>query len=104
GASSVVTASGSPPKANISIGPYSALIFSQTPDALPQLTIATTNGAMNISWPSSYFEWVLYQSTSLTGTPTWVQVPPAQYQASGSAISINATPAGGSSFYRLQRK
>ena len=67
--SSVVTASGSPATANITIGPYSALILSQTPDAPPQPTIMPTNGTVNISWLGSYFGWVLDASTSLTGNP-----------------------------------
>jgi len=101
---SVVTASGSPASANISIGPYSALILSQTPDAPPQVTITPTNGAVNIGWPGSYSEWVLYQSTSLSRNAAWVLVPSAQYQTTGSTISINVDPSGGSSFYRLQKK
>jgi len=101
---SVVTASGSPASANITIGPYSALILSQTPDAPPRVTITPTNGAVNIGWPGYYSEWVLYQSMSLSRNAAWVQVPSAQYQTSGSTISINVDPSGGSSFYRLQKK
>ena len=48
--STIVTASGSPAHANVTIGPYSALIMSQTPDAPPQLTITPTNGGVNVSW------------------------------------------------------
>ena len=102
--STVVGASGSPATGNISIGPYSALILSQTPDVPPQLTITTANGALNISWPSSYFEWTLYQSASLTGNSNWVQVPVGQYQSSGATTSIEVVSSGGSRFYRLQRK
>jgi len=67
--SSFVTARGSPATANITIGPYSALILSQTPDDPPHLKILPMNGAVNISWPSSYFGWVLDASMSLTGNP-----------------------------------
>jgi 1,4-alpha-glucan branching enzyme len=101
--SSVVTASGNPATGNITIGPYSALILSQTPDAPPQLTIQAAAGGVSISWPSSYFEWVLYQSTSLTGPAAWVEVPTAQYQTNASTTSITVAPSGGNSFYRLQK-
>ena len=100
--SSVVTASGSSATANITIGPYSALILSQTPDAPPQLTTMPTNGAVNISWPGSYFGWVLDASTSLTGNPPWVQVPTAQYQTNATTVFINASLSGSNTFYRLQ--
>src|SRR5260370_1526154 len=100
--SSVVTASGSPASASVTIGPYSALILSQTPDAPPQLTIMPTNGAVNISWPSSYFGWVLAASTSLTGNPAWVQVPTAQYQTNATSAFINASPSGSITLYRLR--
>jgi 1,4-alpha-glucan branching enzyme len=97
--SAVVTASGSPAKANVTIGPYSALIMSQTPDAPPQLTIVPTSGAVTISWPAGYSEWVL--STSPTANGPWVQVPSAQYQTNGGTIYVNVTPPVGTSFYRL---
>src|ERR1019366_4847063 len=57
--SSVITASGNPASASITIGPYSALILSQTPDAPPKLTINQTNNVVNISWLSSYAGWIL---------------------------------------------
>jgi hypothetical protein len=97
-----VTARGSPATANITIGPYSALILSQTPDDPPHLKILPMNGAVNISWPSSYFGWVLDASMSLTGNPPWVQVPTAQYQTNVTALFINANLSGSNTFYRLQ--
>lgn len=100
--SSVVTASGIPPRASVAIGPYSALIFSQTPDAAPQLTALPTNNGVNISWPASYFEWVLMQSASLTAG-SWGQVPTAQYQTNASGTSISVALPGGNNFYRLQK-
>jgi len=100
---SVVTASGNPPMANIIIGPYSALILSQTPDSLPRLAITSSNGVTNISWPASYFEWVVYQSASLSRDPAWVQVPATQYQTVGSTTSVSIAPAGGTCYYRLQK-
>jgi 1,4-alpha-glucan branching enzyme len=101
--SSVVTASGSPASGVVTIGPYSALILSQTPDTPPQLTIQSASGAVNIGWPSSYFEWVLATSSSLDGASAWVQVPASQYQTNGTTVSVSVIPSSGS-FYRLQRK
>jgi 1,4-alpha-glucan branching enzyme len=98
--SSVVTASGSPPTAKINIGPYSALILSQTPDAPPHLTITPTDDAVNISWPNSYYGWMLDAGASLAGP--WVQAPIAQYQTNATASFINATPSATNTFYRLQ--
>jgi 1,4-alpha-glucan branching enzyme len=100
--SSTVTASGGPITANVTIGPYSALILSQTPDVPPQLTITPTNGTVNILWPSAYAGWVLDANTSLAGDAAWVQVPAAQYQTNGATVFINANPSDGDTFYRLQ--
>jgi 1,4-alpha-glucan branching enzyme len=101
--SSVVSASGNPPTASITIGPYSALVLSQTPDVPPQVTITPVNGAISIAWPSSYSEWVLFTRDSLMGNSAWVQVPSSQYQTNGSTISITVSPSGGNGFYRLQK-
>lgn len=102
--STVVTASGSPATANITIGPYSVLILSQTPDVPPQLAIAPTNGAVNVSWPNSYPEWVLDSSPTLAGNPPpWTQVSASQYQTNSTAVFINANPSGGPIFYRLRK-
>jgi 1,4-alpha-glucan branching enzyme len=100
--SSIVAAGGAPASAGITIGPYSALILSQTPDAPPQLTILPTNSVVNISWPSSYFGWVLSASASLAGNAPWVQVPTTQYQTNATAAFINVYPSGSNTFYRLQ--
>jgi hypothetical protein len=62
-----------------------------------------TNGAVNVSWPSSYFEWTLYQNTSTAGGSAWVQVPSAQYQNNGTTKSVNVALASGNNFYRLQK-
>jgi hypothetical protein len=97
-----VPAIGNPPMGNITIGPYSVLILSQTPGAPPQLTVTPTSNAVQVSWPSSYFEWVLFQSSSVAGSP-WVQVPTAWYQTNAFATSISVTLPNGNGFYRLQR-
>jgi 1,4-alpha-glucan branching enzyme len=100
--SPVVAASGNPPSASINIGPYSALILSRTPDAPPHVTITPTNDAMNISWPGTYFGWVLQTSASLAGNAAWPQVPIAQYQTNATSVFISASLSGGTTFYRLQ--
>jgi 1,4-alpha-glucan branching enzyme len=99
--STSASASGSPPSANVTIGPYSALILSQTPDAPPQLTITQTNGSVNISWPASYFGWVLAGVSSLSGNPTWISVPANEYQTNAFDLSISLPQPSGSTFYRL---
>ncbi len=102
--SSMVTASGFPASGGVTIGPYSALILSPTPDVPPQLTLTLTNGTVNISWPSFYSEWVLYQNSALTENSGWFLVPPAQYPTDASTISVNVTPSGENNFYRLQKR
>jgi 1,4-alpha-glucan branching enzyme len=99
--SSAVTAGGSSVQATVTVGPYSVLILSQTPDAPPQLSMAASNGVVTISWPSSYFEWVLAQTTSLAGTPVWTQVPTSQYRTVNSTSSVTAS--NGVCFYRLEK-
>jgi len=99
--STVVTAAGNPPKANITIGPYSALILSQTPVAAPQLTITATNGAVNLAWPVAYEGWILEASTKLAGSPAWVEISPAQYQTNAASVFYSASPTGTNTFYRL---
>jgi 1,4-alpha-glucan branching enzyme len=97
--SSTVTASGNPAGGNVTIGPYSALIMSQTPDTPPQLTIVPMGGGVTISWPAGYFEWILSASPAV-GAP-WIQVPPSQYQTNGGTVNLNVTYSNTTSFYRL---
>jgi 1,4-alpha-glucan branching enzyme len=100
----VVTAAGNPVQATVAIGPYSALILSQTPDAPPQLTITPTSGAVNVSWPNTYSEWVLDTTTNLNGNPApWSQVPAGQYVTGAAAISVSVTPSSDSLFFRLRK-
>jgi hypothetical protein len=99
-----VTAGGNPVQATVAIGPYSALILSQTPDAPPQLTIAPINGTVNVSWPGTYPEWVLDTTTSLNGNPPpWSQVPSGQYVTGATTTSVTLTPSSDSSFFRLRK-
>ena len=101
--SSVVTASGSPATASITIGPYSALILSQVPNISPTLTITQTSGVATISWLNSYSGWVLDSSATLAGNPPpWNQVSSSQYQTNSTTVYINAIPSGGATFYRLR--
>ncbi len=91
------------PNGGVTIGPYSALVFSQLPFP-PRLAISLTNSSLAISWPASFTGWVLDSTPTLTGNPVpWVQVPVAQYQTNATAIFINATPSAGGSFYRLRQ-
>jgi 1,4-alpha-glucan branching enzyme len=101
--SSVVTTSGSPASGLVTVGPYSVLILSQTPDVSPQLTIQSASGSVNMGWPSSYFEWALAGTSALTGNAGWVPVPASQYQTNGSTISVTVPAPSGNAFYRLQR-
>ena len=101
--SSVVTASGSPATASITVGPYSALILSQIPST-PTLTITQTNSVVTVSWPTAPTGWLLYTSPSLTGDPpTWSQVPATQYQTNGTTVFINVNSPAGNVYYRLQK-
>jgi len=102
--SSVVTASGNPATASVAIGPYSALILSQTPDAPPQLTITPTNDTVNVSWPNTYSEWVLDASPTLAANPPpWTEVSPSLYQTNATSIFINTSPSGDATFYQLNK-
>jgi 1,4-alpha-glucan branching enzyme len=96
--SSVVTASGSPATGSITIGPYSALILSQTPDTPPIITTTSTN----LIWPSSYFGWTLQTTASLDGNFPWLQVPAAQLHTNGPTISFTPAPSASDVFFRLQ--
>jgi 1,4-alpha-glucan branching enzyme len=93
---SVVTATGNPAAANLNIGPYSALVLSQTPDAPPVVAANSTN----LSWPASYYGWTLQTASSLTSV--WTQVPRSQFQTNGSTISFAPTASNHAVFYRLQ--
>ena len=101
--SSVLNATGIQNQVSVTVGPYSTLIFSQTPDAQPQLKVSPTNTLVNVSWPSSYFEWVLYTSPSAGSNAVWTKVPASQYHTNGSIVSVNMNPASGYVFYRLQK-
>jgi 1,4-alpha-glucan branching enzyme len=101
-AGSFVTASGSnPATASVAIGPYSALILSQTPDAPPQLTITPSGASVNISWPDTYFTWVLESSPTLAGP--WSPVPSGQYQSGANSLFISVPAPDGSTYYRLHK-
>jgi hypothetical protein len=97
----MVVASGQPPKANITIGPYTALILSQVPPQ-PILTIARTNQVLTVAWQIPPAGWTLYSAPSLAGKITWSQVPPAQYQTNGATVYVNVTAPNGAVFYRMQ--
>ncbi|HEV2455061.1 MAG TPA: alpha-amylase family glycosyl hydrolase [Verrucomicrobiae bacterium] len=100
--STTATATGNPATASITIGPYSALIFSPTPDALPQMTITLIKGQANLSWPAVYAGWILESSTNLNANPAqWSIIPSSSYQTSGLTTYVIITPSSASTFYRL---
>jgi 1,4-alpha-glucan branching enzyme len=102
--SSVVTASGSRTSASVTIGPYSALIFSPTPNARPELTLTLTNERANISWPSVYPGWSLESSTNPIANPgQWSVVPSSLFQISGLTTSVSIIPSNSYTFYRLSK-
>ena len=102
--SSLVTASGSPATASITIGPYSALILSQVPP-VPTLSITQSNDVLTVSWPMTPTGSWLESSTTLTGGPSaWSQVPASQYQTNGNTVSVNVSSPAGTVFYRLQKQ
>lgn len=98
--STVVTASGNPASGNVTIGPYSALILSQTP-GVPTLSITRTNNGVRMSWPATPSIWLLESTPSLTG-PIWTPIPAAQYQTNGNTIFFNVNSPTGMVFYQLQ--
>ncbi len=101
--STVVTASGNPVMASVAIGPYSALILSQTPDAPPPLTITPANGTVNISWPNTYSIWVLDTSSTLGVNSAWSQISTALYQTNATSVFVNLPATTDSTFYRLRK-
>ena len=98
-----VSASGSPATASVTIGRYSALIFSQTPP-VPPLTISKTNSVLTVAWTSAQLGWVLDATTTMAGNPPpWTQVPAAQYQTNATMTFITLTQPQGNVFYRLRK-
>ena len=88
--------------ANVTIGPYSVMVLSQT--ALhPTLSLGTgTNNVKAVSWPANYSHWTLQSTTNLAaGSASWTAIPAAQYQTNAAMISVNLTPTGRTAFYRL---
>ena len=91
-----MTAQGSPVTGSITIGPYSALILSQTPPSRRSSPSGQTNGVLTVSWPNTYGWWVLDSSPALMGNPApWVQVPSTQYQTNAAAVFINPVASAG---------
>jgi 1,4-alpha-glucan branching enzyme len=98
-----VNASGGPPVAGITIGPYSAWILSQTPP-VPPLTIGQSNGNVTVTWTTPPTGWVLDTAPALGNPLQWIQVPVEQYQTNGTTVSITVQPQAGSAFYRLRKQ
>jgi len=101
--SAIVTATGSPARANITIGPYSALILSQIP-YYPSLGISLTNQTITVSWPKTFGGWVLDTTPTLAGSPVpWTQVPAAQYLTNATSIYFNTNQPLNNPFFRLRK-
>jgi 1,4-alpha-glucan branching enzyme len=101
--SSVVTANGNPATANITIGPYSALILSQVPP-VPTVSITQSNNVLTVFWPTTPPGSVLESSSTLSGgSLAWSQVPASQYQTNGNTVSINVGSPADATFYRLYK-
>jgi len=87
----------------LTIGPYSALVLSQTP-LTPALAFTVTNQTRLISWPASYSYWTLQSSTSLSpNASAWTTIPASQYQTNAAVIFVDVTPSAPNTFYRLQK-
>jgi 1,4-alpha-glucan branching enzyme len=101
---SFVNASGNPATASVAIGPYSAIILSQTPDNPPQLKIMVANGAVYVTWPNTYSEWVLEASPTVPKSPSsWNVVSAAQYHTNASSVFISTAIPSGTTYYRLMK-
>jgi len=101
--SAVVTATGSPARGGITIGPYSALILSQIP-YYPTLGISLTNQMITVSWPKTFGGWVLDTAPTLAGSPApWTQVSAAQYLTNATSIYFNTNQPLNNPFFRLRK-
>ena len=81
-------------------GFWSIVAAIQTPGA-PTLSVALTNGLVRVSWPQPAPQWVLEQTTTLTGTPPpWTEIAPP-YQTNTTHFHLTVPPANERTFYRL---
>ncbi|MFO1478264.1 MAG: alpha-amylase family glycosyl hydrolase [Verrucomicrobiota bacterium] len=99
--STSVTATGSPASGSVTIGPYSVLVLSPTPDAPPTLNITPSGASVIVSWPAAYSEWGLEQSPSLV-SGSWTAVPTGQYQSDGTTVTVTVNASDAASYYRLR--
>jgi len=97
----IISAVGNPALAAITIGPYSALILSQTPP--PTLTVVQAAGTVTVSWPAAADGWVLETAPALLGDFPWTQVPTTQYQTNSGTVFITTAGAPGNAFFRLRK-
>jgi len=101
--SAVVSATGNQATGGITVGPYSALILSQTPPS-PALSIKQTNGLVNVAWTTPPSGWVLDKTSAISSnSSSWTQVPAGQYQTNGTVVSFTFVPQSGGAFYRLRK-
>jgi hypothetical protein len=87
---------------SITGGFWSLVAAVQTPGA-PILSVALTNGMVRISWPQPAPDWVLEQTSTLTGAgPRWMEIAPP-YPTNSTHFHLTVPPANGHSFYRLKK-
>src|SRR5207245_2462683 len=86
----LVVAAGGNASANLTIGPYSIVVLSQTP-VTPALSFIHTNGAPMVCWPANYSAWSLETATNVSAGASWSTVPASQYQTNGGFISASVT-------------
>jgi hypothetical protein len=84
------------------VGGFWSIFAVQTPGA-PLLSIIRSGNIASISWPLPATDFVLDQTTTLTGGPApWSQVP-FPYITNASTISITLPAGTGNSYYRLRK-
>jgi hypothetical protein len=86
----------------LSGGFWSIVAAIQTPGA-PTLSVVLTNGLVRVSWPQPAPNWVLEQTSTLTGTPPlWTGIGPP-YQTNTTHHYLTVPSAQGHTFYRLKK-
>lgn len=68
----------------------------------PTLSLQTTDGALTLTWPASYYSYLLEGQTNAPGLglgPYWTPVP----GVSNNTVTVPLDPAAGSMFFRLRQ-
>jgi hypothetical protein len=86
----------------LSGGFWSIVAAIQTPGA-PTLSVVLTNGLVRVSWLLPAPNWVLEQTSTLSGAPPpWTTIAPP-YQTNTVHLYLTVPPAQGHTFYRLKK-